>query len=214
MTEYPPHSEPEMWQKELSAILRQRQAARETHQPQWRRKRAELRRGLSPFTEYYAYPHVLPYLPADTNDTQKTIFIRLFALVAEYDKIPAAEKSKQRGKQYSLGAWAQRVSAVLANSNGQNFAVDPGNMDAVGKRLQFLHALDAEEAITNIGRIMALAADKNNVPALDYFDLFHTMLRWGNGFSAKSQAVRRKVLREYFSVTPDDNTKEVHKTTA
>ena len=62
MTEYPPHSEPEMWQKELSAILRQRQAARETHQPQWRRKRAELRRGLSPFTEYYAYPHVLPYL--------------------------------------------------------------------------------------------------------------------------------------------------------
>ena len=132
--------------------------------------------------------------------------------MAEYDKIPAAEKSRQRGKQYSLGAWAQRVSAVIASSNGQKFAVDPDNMDAVGKRLQFLHALDAEEAITNIGRIMALAADKNNVPALDYFDLFHTMLRWGNGFSPESQAIRRKVLREYFSVIPD-STSETPKAT-
>ena len=112
-----------------------------------------------------------------------------------------------------MGAWAQRVSAVLASSNGQKFTVDPDNMDAVGKRLQFLHALDAEEAITNIGRIMALASSKNNAPTLDYFDLFHTMLRWGNGFSAESQAVRRKVLREYFSVIPD-STSETPNTTA
>ena len=59
---------------------------------------------------------------------------------------------------------------------------------------------------------MALAADKNNVPALDYFDLFYTMLRWGNGFSPESQAIRRKVLREYFSVIPD-STSETPKAT-
>ena len=212
MTEQSPRHEVEAWKKELSAILRQRQAARDAHQPQWRRKRASLRRGLSPYTEFYAYPHILPSLPANISEKQKTIFIRLFALVAEYDKVPHAERTNHSAKHHSLGVWAQRVSAVLAKNNGQNFVVDPDDMDAVGSRLQFLHALDAEEAITNIGRIMALASSKSVIPAIDYFDLFHTMLRWGGGYSPESQAVRRKVLRDYYSYAPVDSQKSEEST--
>ena len=126
--------------------------------------------------------------------------LRLFALVAEFKDIP--QLSPEHDKYLSFGAWCHRVSIALAKSRGDSFVVDPVKPDAVVQRLRFLHTLDAEHAILNVSRIMHLANGLSaNTPPVDYFDLFRTFLRWGNGFSSQSQAMRRRLLRDYYAAS-------------
>lgn len=196
-TEAPVAHSPEPWTLRLHQILALRDSAR-TNPGSWRKTRAELRRGASPHTEQYAYPYVLPWAGENASRHRQTALLRLFALVAEFDDIP--QFSPENGKYLSFGSWCYRVSVALAKSRGDSFTNDPEDPDAVAQRLQFLHTLDTEQAILNASRIMQLANGLGaNTPPLDYFDLFRTFLRWGNGFTPQSQAVRRRLLRDYYA---------------
>lgn len=183
------------WESRLSSFIRLRKDENSTA----RKTRAEMRRGSSPHTEHYAYPHVYPYIDSDLSEKQGKALLRLFALTAEFNKIPQFTRT-EHNKRRSFGQWAFLVSAALAQKQNESFVPDPENLDAVGQRLQFLHSLDAEEAILNVARIMNLASSlPSGSPALDYHDLFRTFLYWGNGFSPQAQNVRRRILRDYFS---------------
>ncbi|AWB82408.1 type I-E CRISPR-associated protein Cse2/CasB [Corynebacterium yudongzhengii] len=187
-----------LWESRLGYILAQRDKAHTNPAP-WRKTRAALRKGNSPHTEHWAYPEVLPYADPTFSDEQKTILIRLFALVAEFDGITqyrATEPSRHR----SFGQWAFHVSSALAKAKNESFTPNPDELDAVGQRLQFLHSLDGEEALANVSRIMQLASGlPGPVPAIDFYELFRTFLYWGKGFTPASQQVRRRILRDYFS---------------
>lgn len=191
----PRSSEP--WEQRLGQIL----AMRDNHsanQVSWRKTRAELRRGNSAHTEHYAYPYVLPWAGENASQRTQTVLLRLFALVAEFEDIP--QLGSDDTHHVGFGQWCYRVSAALARSRGENFVNDPGDPDAVAQRLRFLHTLDAEKAILNASRIMTIAQGLGTyAPAIDYYDLFRTFLRWGNGLSPQSQAVRRRLLRDYYA---------------
>lgn len=186
------------WQSRLATVLALRDNMG-SNAPRWRRTRAELRRGASPHTESYAYPHVLPYTDPHMSPRHKTTLIRLFATAAEFEEIPQFHRSPELSRR-NFGQWCYLVSSALARSRGELYEADPDAPDAVGQRLQFLHALDTEQALLTVTRIMKLASSlPGPIPALDYFDLFHTFLHWGNGLSPESQHVRRGILRDYYS---------------
>jgi len=183
------------WEERLGYILRMR----EQESGQARKARAELRRGASAHTEHYAYPYVYPYIDSELSEKQGKALLRLFALTAEFNKVPQFEPS-DAAKRRPFGQWAFLVSSALAQKQNETFTPDPESLDAVGQRLQFLHSLDSEEAILNVARILSLASSlPSGSPALDYYDLFKTFLYWGNGFSPQAQNVRRRILRDYFS---------------
>lgn len=187
----------EPWEQRLSQILAMRDNPT-AGQGSWRKIRAELRRGNSAHTEHYAYPYVLPWAGENASQHSQTVLLRLFALVAEFENIP--QFSSEETHYLSFGQWCYQVSAALAHGRGESFINDPEDPDAVSQRLRFLHTLDAEQAILNASRIMAIAHGlTTNTPTLDYYDLFRTFLRWGNGLSPQSQAVRRRVLRDYYA---------------
>lgn len=195
------------WESRLGSILR----LREDENSNARKTRAEMRRGFSAHTEHYAYPHVYPYIDSDLSEKQGKALLRLFALTAEFNKVPQFTPS-EGNRQRSFGQWAFLVSSALSQKQNESFVPDPEDLDAVGQRLQFLHSLDAEEAILNVSRIMGLASSlPGGSPAIDYYDLFRTFLYWGNGFSSEAQNVRRRILRDYFSAfsvnnsTPDSS---------
>lgn len=186
------------WESRLAAILALRDNSDSTA-PQWRRTRAELRRGASAHTESYAYPHVLPYTDPHMSTRTKTTLIRLFAAAAEFEAIPQFRRTPELNRR-TFGQWCYLVSAALARSRNDTYTADPDEPDAIGQRLQFLHTLDTEQALLTVTRIMKLASSlPGPVPALDYFDLFRMFLRWGNGLSPESQHVRRRILRDYYS---------------
>ncbi|MCA0443250.1 type I-E CRISPR-associated protein Cse2/CasB [Corynebacterium amycolatum] len=193
-----------MWATRLASVLALRDDAN-IQSPRWRKTRAELRRGASPATEHYAYPHVLPYADPTLSDHQITSLVRLFALVAEFDQVPhyrppnTTDTNGQK-KIRRIGHWARQVSIAQAKKTGEQFQANPDDLDSVGQRLQFIYSLDAEEAILNVSRILKIAtALPGPIPALDYYDLFRTFLYWGNGFTPESQNIRRRMLRDYFS---------------
>ena len=161
---------------------------------EWRRTRAFLRRGNSQSTEHYAYPFILPLLPADASPTTRTVALRLAALVAEFDAVPHID-SQETGFR-SLGQWCNLISRKLAP--GQE-TLDPRHPDAVASRLVSLHTQNVDEAITTIRRIAALAGNTKDTPPLPVYDLFRIFFRWGNGFTESSQRVRRSVLQNYYS---------------
>lgn len=184
------------WESCLNKVLRQRDAGSDSA---WHRARAELRRGASPYTEQYAYAHVLPYLDPGTSEQDKTTLIRLLAAVAEFDSIRQFRKSKEFPRR-TFGQWCYLVSVARSRARGETYTADAESQDAIGQRLRFIHTLDTEQAILNVTRIMKLAsALPGPVPEIDYFDLIRMFLRWGNGLSPESQHVRRKILRDYYS---------------
>lgn len=196
MTPAPLTNPPPRWESHLGNILARRSTGSDSA---WRRIRAELRRGASVHTEHYAYAHVLPYTDPDATNQERTTLIRLFAAAAEFDNIPPFQRTEESSRR-SFGQWCYLVSSALARSRGEAYKADPDAPDAVGQRLRFLHTLDTEQALLNVTRIMKLASGlPGPVPTLDYFDLFRMFLRWGNGLSPKSQHVRRKILRDYYS---------------
>lgn len=192
------------WLSLLNTVLHWRKGAAQgstKHEAaSWRRIRASLRRGATDATEHYAYPYVLPRLAHCDRKTQLTV-IRLCALVAEHDKIPAFTPTDQ-AKFRSLGCWCYLVSQELAEDGP---ALDPTQPDTVASRLAFLHTQSAQEAITTIRRVMDIASTLDAVPALDFENLFRTFIYWGDGLSTASVRHRRRVLQDYYSgfVSPD-----------
>ena len=188
----------------LLQVLRQRKrgssaSAENAVTHAWPGIRANLRRGASEFTEHYAYPYVLPYLPEDASAKTKKVALMLSALYAEFDKIPEFTGSEEQPRR-TVGSWCQLVSLALQKKGAAPTSeLDPRKPDTVGSRLAYLHTQDAEEAITTLRRIFSIANSLEKPPAVDYEQVFRTFFYWGDGFSAQSKAVRRKVLEHYYS---------------
>lgn len=198
MNDKPTETRP-AWENQLGAILARRDST-SANPAQWRKVRSELRRGNSPHTEHYAYPHVLPYVSESSSQKEKTVLLRLFALVAEFSDIPQWRKTEGEGGFRSFGKWAYSVSQALAKKRNEAFTLDPNSPDVIAQRLQQIHSLDAEQAILMVSRMMKIADGlPGPIPAIDYYGLFRTFLRWGDGFTSQSQHVRRSILRDYYS---------------
>lgn len=188
----------EDWVIHLSRILAERESVKKSGQrsPAWIRKRANLRRGVAAGTEHYAYAEVLPYVNA--GRARQTVLLRLFSLVADFDDIAMYEKG-DGGKSRSLGQWAYLVSSTTGSTENERFELDPSKPDKIAQRLAFIHALDVEEAILAIRRIMMIATSGDQTaPAIDYYQLFRTFLFWGDGFTPASIQTRSRILRDYY----------------
>lgn len=153
-----------------------------------------LRRGNSPITEHYAYPHVLPYTADFKSQEQQTALLRVAAMLAEYKNIPTFDRDNGAGYR-SFGSWCYQLSMHLGASKYPN----PNDPDVVGQRLAYLHTQPLEEAVMSIRRLLALANGLSTPPALDKYNLAKTIIYWGNGLSPASQENRRQVLRDYYS---------------
>lgn len=196
----------------LAALIKQRKNGGKDGSPaqqgSWRRKKAALRRGSSLHTESYAYPYVLPYIGDISSLSQRRVAIQLAALLAEFDKIPVLEKTKdpkEKKEWRDLGTWCNLVSRALAAEQGASFELNPDNPDIIAHRLSYLATLDTFNAIASIRRIMAIACRLTNPPAMNYWDLFYTFFRWGKGFTTASLNVRRQPLMSYYSAVPTKN---------
>ncbi|MFW0170199.1 type I-E CRISPR-associated protein Cse2/CasB [Rothia sp. P4278] len=154
-----------------------------------------LRRGSSSVTEYYAYPYVLPHTDR-FNQEQKTALLRAVAALVEYPEIPAFNTKGGRGYR-SFGSWCYQLSKRLADDKKNT--LNPDKPDVVGQRLAYLHTQPLEEAVLSVRRLLALARNLENPPALDKYNLVRTLIFWGNGLSSASQENRRQILRDYYS---------------
>ncbi len=166
----------------------------------FRATRSAIRAGLSQYTEFRAYPYVLPYLDPKTSSAQRTAALRCAALMAEFTELGQPLTSKSG---YSLGRWA----AQLTEAPG----VSDSNKDNIAARLEYLHTQDLEEAITTIRRILQFADSKGFYGKLNFYDLMQTFWRWGNGYSEESTNRRIKVLRDFYGYQPTPNPTEGEK---
>lgn len=197
------HNSPEYAQL-LSVLLASRKNGGADGSPSqrasWRRQRSALRKGVSPQSETYAYPYVLPYIPRIRSTDQRSIALQLAALFAEFDHIPIFDEnsSAEKGRR-DFGTWCNRVSEALALENGRQFELDPAAPDIVANRLAYLSTLEPDQAIATVRRIMAIASKLSTPPAIDYWDLFSTFMHWGKGFSDASLHVRNRPLASYYA---------------
>ncbi|WP_124039771.1 type I-E CRISPR-associated protein Cse2/CasB [Neoactinobaculum massilliense] len=177
----------EAWGPLLATILAQR------NEPEFRRERAALRKGITPATETWAYPYVLPVLSLGASAATRTALLRSLAMAAEYLSVPQRPND---GRRASVGIWACRVELERSGKTGFDLLQDPG---LIGTRLATIHTLTVEEAAATLRRIFDLAVQLGEPPAVDYFDLTRTLLQWGNGTSAASREVRTRILRDFYS---------------
>lgn len=162
---------------------------------EYRRTRANLRRGADTTTEVYAFPYVYPQLPQEATTQERLVLMRVAALAAEFGNIPAVGSDAPAK---SLGRWAYEVSRQRMLDRQQQVAFNPKKLDVVGERLAYLHTQDFEEAVRAVSRLMSIASNLSNVPAFDYIALYSLFSYWGNGISEKSQRIRMRVLQDYY----------------
>ncbi len=144
------------------------------------RFRANVSRGLSPQTETYAYPWVLPSVPESKN---KTVFLRAAGLVASYPQIANGEKS--------LGKSLQELTF---RRTGEYPKAD--KPDIVATRLALLQEQDLEGAVDLLRRFFDL--NKEAQIPMNYFAIARMLAHWGNGQSPESQSVRERPLGDYY----------------
>ncbi|MDR6939705.1 type I-E CRISPR-associated protein Cse2/CasB [Arcanobacterium hippocoleae] len=162
----------------------------------FRKQRANLRRGIDETTEHYAYPYVMPILGPHATKKQRTTLVRMAALTAEFVDVPPVPK-EEKGK--SFGRWCSEVSAALAmRRDGEISLFNPDKPDVVAQRLAFLHTQDFEEAFRSVWRLMQIAQSLKSVPACDYIAVYRLLGRWGNGISDESRSLRMRVLQDYY----------------
>lgn len=155
--------------------------------------KSAIRAGHSQYTEFRAYPHVLPYLDPQTAPQQKTAVLRCAALMAEFVELGQPMTSTSKERIYSLGQWAARLTETdISKSTASNIAA----------RLEYLHTQDLEEAIMTIRRILQIADSKGFHGKLNFFDLMRTFWFWGAGYSETSTEHRLKVLRDFYGYQP------------
>lgn len=179
----------EPWEQLLSKILSERE------KPTFRRVRAAVRRGSLPATEIAAYPYVVSVLKPGASAATRTALLRSMAIAAEYTDVP-------QWRQSPIGVWARRVEMQRTGKNAQDFLKDPG---ILGVRLANIHTLGLEEAAVAVRSVFAVAERLPNPPAVDYYDLTRTLIRWGNGITGASRWRRTKILRDFYSGVFEDS---------
>lgn len=159
----------------------------------FRSVRSAIRAGNSQYTEFRAYPHVLPYLDPHTSRQQKTAVLRCAALMAEFVELGQPPTSTSKDRTYSMGQWAAYLTeSDTSESTASNIAA----------RLEYLHTQDLEEAIMTIRRILQFADSKGFHGKLNFFDLMRTFWFWGAGYGETSTEHRLKILRDFYGYQP------------
>lgn len=154
---------------------------------------ARVRTGLNAETEHRAYGDILPLLDPTTRKSDEQAYLRAAALVAWHPQITQLEE-----KRAPIGVTFRRFSINLAKERGDQtpFEVDPATPDGIAVRLTQLPEQDLNTATLTLNRILDIG-DGMGIQ-IDYFALARTVLRWGNGTSEASQAIRRTPLRDYY----------------
>ncbi|WP_160326861.1 type I-E CRISPR-associated protein Cse2/CasB [Trueperella bernardiae] len=158
---------------------------------------ASVRRGLTAGTEVYAYPFVLPHVPADASRQTEQALLRGASLVAEFkDSIPAFTPSADSDGRYprrSFGQWA----GMVAHNNRE--LLDPNSPGMIGNRLAYIHTQSLDEAAMTIRRILLVASrGSERAPAIDYVDLVATLVYWGRGLTQASRERRLRIIRDFY----------------
>jgi hypothetical protein len=153
---------------------------------------ADLRRGLVPLTERYAMPHVLPYMSG--NERETTVVMRAAAIIAGNRHTPHSDDRRVR-----LGHSARDLFRAI---NGT--WPDGDNTGSVARRVLILPSLDSDRAVDAIDSLVAYCS--THQVAVNFYNMTQTLLRWGNGITDASLAVRNQIVRDFFSSHPKDNT--------
>lgn len=158
---------------------------------------ASVRRGLTFGTEVYAYPFVLPHVPAESPRMAEQSLLRGAALVAEFkDSIPAFTPSKDSAGRYHRRSFGQWVGMVARN---RGELMDPNTPGMIGNRLAYIHTQSLDEATLTIRRILFVASrGTERAPAIDYIDLVSTLMYWGRGLSTASREHRLRIIRDFY----------------
>lgn len=144
---------------------------------------ANLRKGLSPSTQQYAYPYVLPLLPRGASDREQEVCLLVAALIAAGGHI-ASDEEDGRPEPLDLGAWLGR--SPLSDSA------------SVESRVKFLHTQDLNEAALSMNRLITFVGREYN-RSLDWFSVARTLFFWGNGVSESSLRSRMSVARGFYN---------------
>lgn len=108
---------------------------------------ANLRKGLSPSTQQYAYPYVLPLLPRGASEREQEVCLLVAALIAAGGHI-ANDEDEDKPEPLDLGAWLGR--SPLSDSS------------SVESRVKFLHTQDLNEAALSMNRLITFVGREYN----------------------------------------------------
>lgn len=182
----------ESWESLISLILASRENSNSSSQN--RKLIAAIRKGISPYTESYAFPYVLPYCDDAVRD--QTAVLRAAALTAMFPEIPQTNKENplRVGQSFAL------ASRKLSELGGDYSANDPAKPDAIASRLRVIQFLDIEQAVLVIRGLLSLCK-KTEIP-LNYYALARILVHWGNGVTPQSKKVRQAMVRDYYGYVP------------
>ena len=148
--------------------------------------RSDLRRGIHAHSEYWALPHVAPYV---TAPKERTPLLRAAAITAEHLRSPQAADPRSH-----LG---HAFRDLYKRRNGGS---DPsGDMNSISRRVMILPTLPLEEAAQSIDALVAFCAAER-LP-VNYYDLTRVLLHWGKGLSSASVDARRAVINDFYTTT-------------
>lgn len=145
---------------------------------------ANLRKGIAPSTQQYAYPYVLPLLPRGASEREQEVCLLVAALIAAGGHIASDEDAEDKPEPLDLGAWLGR--SPLSDST------------SVESRVKFLHTQDLNEAALSMNRLITFVGREYN-RSLDWFSVARTLFFWGNGVSESSLRSRMSVARGFYN---------------
>ncbi len=186
------NSHHEAWRGLIARVLRDRDTDHAY--------RAKISRGLTRETEYYAYPYVLPY--AESAQEQDPL-LRAAAIAALHRTTPfvADGLSVRFGRSLSQMS-SRRAREKSANLEDRFLALDPAKPDVFAQRVMTISQMSLDDVTLTIDRLLTINESLTTPVAVDYYNLTRLLMRWGNGLSQDSLAVRRSVQRDYYSRMP------------
>lgn len=166
----------------------------------FKKDRALISRGLSSTTESWAIPYVAPYIENLNNKNEWTALLRSAAITAAFTKPNSGNWiPHEAGQKTKLGRWVYEVQR--RSGNGQAL-LNPSNPDPLAARLALLPNQELEEATQTVRRLLTAALGRlegRTAPPLNYFDLTHMFVHWGNGLTENSKWIRTRPLYMFYS---------------
>ena len=133
---------------------------------------ADLRHGLSPATEYRAWPHVAPWLGKDfTKDYRRTILLTIGAAFAIQQEIQTETRTGR-----NLGAVLRRIA--LNRGGGASVEEGLATFDARFRRI--LSCDSAVEVCAHLGGVFRAAERLSPPEPIDLVRLYEDLSWWGD----------------------------------
>lgn len=157
--------------------------------------RAAMAAALVPTTEAYAFAYTEDLASQAGNTQAQAAARRVAGMIATHKETRLAE-----AKGSTIGG---AIRALHHKSHGYW----PGDLDngtpkqnAIIAEVNALPLLPMEQAAQTLALFVGRCGTAG-VP-VNFYDLAHTLTRWGNGISPVSVAVRRKVVSQFYTPTP------------